>query len=230
VRKWHQVRRQCRQRPVLRCRPEPKPRPHHQPARLSSTCRPRPGPWRRLKIKPGGAGGFCAQGQRNGYVFGGTAIARLAAAYYRAVFPASRQWQLAVGRSVYPRKYLTKITSFSVTPRHAVKGDHIRVSGRLWADNGHGRWRPYGHRRVLVVFRYRGAWYRYRVEPQTNGAGRFSGRFPVYSSSRYFSQYDGDKAHFACASTIIKVTPAASGSAGFGPGLRVPRAEPSPLH
>ena len=188
------------------------------------------GPWRRLKIKPVDDGSLCTPGHGTGLAFSGTAIAHLAAAYYRAVFPASRQWQLAVSRSVFLRKYLTKITSFSVTPRNAVKGDHIRVSGRLWAENGHGRWQPYGQRRVLVVFRYRGAWYRYRVEPKTSKAGWFSGRFPVYSSSRYFSQYDGDKAHFACASTIIKATSAASGSPGFWPGLRVPRAEPSPLH
>ena len=188
------------------------------------------GPWQRLKTKPADEGSLCTQGQHNGVAFTGTAIAQIAAAYYRAVYPASRQWQLAVSRTVYLRKYLTKITSFSVTPRHASKGGHIRASGRLWADNGHGRWRPYGHRRVLVVFRYRGAWYRYKVEPQTNKAGWFSGRFVVYSSSRYFSQYDGDKAHFACASTILKVTSAAIGSARFWPRLRVPRAEPSPLH
>ncbi len=166
-------------------------------------------PWRRLRLKPVSTGEQCAQGKHYGYVFTGTATAQLASAYYRAAFAATSQWQAATSQSVYLWKYLTKITSFAVTPSHAARGGHVRVSGRLWTDDGHGRWRPFGHQRVLVIFRYHGTWYRYRTEPVTNLTGRFSGRFLVYGSTPFASQYDGDNTHFACASVVQKVTAAA---------------------
>ncbi len=190
-------------------------------AQLEYSAKPA-GPWRKLKVKPVTNGYTCGQGQHIGYEFSGTAVAQLAAAYYRAIAPASSQWQATVGRTVYLWKYLTKITSFAVTPRHVAKGGHIRVSGRLWTSNGHGKWRPYGHRRILVIFKYRGTWYRYPGEPLTSKAGWFSGRFAVYASSPFFAQYDGDKAHFACSSAAEKVSYAVIGAGtARHPGFQV---------
>jgi hypothetical protein len=160
------------------------------------------GPWRRLRAKTAIGSTACTRGQR----FSGTTIAQLAAAYYRAIFAATPQWQSATSKTVYLWKYLTKITNFSVRPHHVAHGGHIRVSGRLWTDNGRGQWLPYGHRHVIVVFRYRGQWYRYRGEPRTNRAGWFSGRFPVYASSPFFAQFNGNKTHFASASVVRRVT------------------------
>ena len=180
------------------------------------------GPWHRLRAKTSIGSMACAHGQQ----FSGQTIAQLAAAYYRAIFAATPQWQSAASRTVYLWKYLTKITNFSVKPRRVPSGGHIRVTGRLWTRGGHGRWRPYGHRRVIVVFRYRGQWYRYRGEPRTNRAGWFSGRFPVYASSPFFAQFNGDKTHFACDSVTRKVRSGAlTLTAGPWPGFRVPSAD-----
>ncbi len=186
------------------------------------------GPWYRLKTTPA-EGGFCTQGKRNGYEFTGTAAAQVAYAYYRATYPASSQWQGASSRDVLLWKYLTRITSFSITPHHVGPGGHIHVSGRLWTSNGHGKWLPYARRHILVIFRYQGTWYRYKVEPLTNHAGRFSGNFEVYATSPFFTQYNGDKLHFACASARIKVKQSSAQQvAGSLPGTFGPLSNTTP--
>jgi hypothetical protein len=142
----------------------------------------------------------------SGAEFSGTYNARLASAYYRAVYTASYSFQGAVSNSVHLSRLFTKITSFKVSPQRVAAGGHFTVSGRLWAQGKHGKWSPYGHRRLIVVFRYQGTWYRYQGEPKTSAAGWFSGRFVVYASSPVFAQYNGDATHFASASNRIQVT------------------------
>jgi hypothetical protein len=168
------------------------------------------GPWLPLPATSFAYGSRCTQGSARGVLFLGQAIAKLAAAYYRADYVATPNWQGAVSGTVFLRKDLTKITSFSVTPQSVARNGDITVSGRLWAANDAGKWHAYGHRRVIVVFRYRGVYYQYRHAPVTSSSGSFSGTFPVYVSSRYFAQYNGDSTHFASASRRILVVAAAA--------------------
>lgn len=159
------------------------------------------GPWR-----PRGPAVYqCQIGTRTGVEYLGTYSARLASAYYRVVFSASNDNEPAISPVTHLSRLLTKITSFSVRPRTVARGGHFAVRGRLWKQGQHGTWSPYGGRRVIVVFRYRGTWYRYRGEPKTSRSGWFSGRFVVYASSPVFAQYNGDATHFACASKRVNV-------------------------
>jgi hypothetical protein len=167
----------------------------------------RTGPW--LPLRHAFFQGGCQQGTRHGRRFGGSARARLAGAYYRAVYPKTTTWQAAASSTVYLHKFLTKITSFSVRPQSVSRGGSVTVSGRLWAQLKSGKWQPDAGRHVIVVFRYHGTWYRYRAEPTTNSAGRFTGTFKVHATSPFFAQYNGDATHFASASKRITVTAAA---------------------
>jgi hypothetical protein len=155
----------------------------------------------------------CHDGKRSGLEFGGSLSARLASAYYRGVFLANPQVQGATSSSVHLSRLFTKITSFRVSPRHFSGGGHFHASGRLWAETKHGKWVPYGNRKVLVVFRFQGVYYRENREPKTNRAGWFSGRFPVYSSTPIFAQYNGDAIHFATATKPIRITESGAGTA-----------------
>jgi hypothetical protein len=176
--------------------------------RIEYAARPA-GPWRALGTLPLLSGGVsCFVGGHYGTNFSGHFFARLTGAYYRAQYVANVNWQGAVSKSIYLHKFLTKITSFGVSPTSVARNGHVTVSGRLWARTSSGKWQPYGHRKLIVVFRYRGTWYRYRAEPVTSARGWFRGRFPVYASSPFFAQYNGDATHFACASRRIGVTAA----------------------
>lgn len=172
----------------------------------------RTGPWHTIGKTPAFTGTSCTQGRGLGNEFSGQAFARLAGAYYRTRYFATPTWQTAVSTSTFLHKFLTKITSFGVTPRSVGHNGTITVSGRLWANTKPGKWRPYPHRRVIVVFRFQGTWYRYPHAPETNASGRFSGSFTVYASSPFFAQYNGDSRHFASASKRIKVSAAAVAS------------------
>ena len=159
-------------------------------------------------------GYVCHLGKKSGYEFAGSMYARLASAYYRGAYLANLQEQGATSAAVHLSRLFTRITSFRVSPRHfSGSGGHFHASGRLWAENKHGKWTAYGNRKLIVVFRYQGTWYRENFEPKTNSAGWFSGRFPVYSSTPVFAQYNGDAAHFASASKRVRITDSATSSA-----------------
>ncbi len=162
------------------------------------------GPWLPLSSTAASTRISCQQGKR----FSGQASAKLTGAYYRAEYVATPTWQGAVSRSVFLHKYPTKISSFRISPRSVARNGTITVSGRLWELTESGKWKPYAHRSVIVVFRYQGTWYRYRHAPTTNSAGRFTGTFKVYASSPFFAQYNGDSTHFACATNRLRVTAA----------------------
>src|SRR5262249_45206285 len=112
------------------------------------------GPWKPLRHAFHASG--CRQGTRHGLRFRGAARAKLADAYYRAVYASTPTWQAAKSQVLHLHKLLTKITSFSVTPRSVPHHGSITVSGRLWAQLKSGKWRHYPRRHVMVVFRYRG--------------------------------------------------------------------------
>ena len=162
------------------------------------------GPWRTLgRLKPDYL--TCAHGSGFGNEYKTNFGARLGAAYYRVVYPASYSYQGVTSKAVYLAKHFTKITSFKVSPRSVARGSKFTVSGRLWAQGKHGKWTPYAHRRLLIIFRYQGVYYRYAAEPKTNAAGRFSGRFAVLVTAPVFAQYNGDSTHFASATKRITV-------------------------
>jgi hypothetical protein len=160
------------------------------------------GPWTNLgawkPLQGTGCGNF-------GQVYQGTYNARLTSAYYRATYIANNDHEGAVSKSVHLSRLLTKITSFRVSPRSGAENSHFTVSGRLWAENKKGRFGGYAHRKVILVFHIDGSWYRYPHEMTTNSAGDFSGRFPIYDSTPVFAQYNGDKTHFASATSRIKI-------------------------
>lgn len=182
------------------------------------------GPWRTIGKTPAFTGTGCTLGRNIGNLFSGQAFARLAGAYYRTRYFPTLNWQGAVSKSTFLHKFLTKITSFNVTPRSVPHHGRITVSGRLWTETKSGRWRPYAHRQVIVVFRFQGVFYRYPHAPETNSAGRFSGSFEVFASSPFFAQYNGDSTHFASASQRIKVSSAviASTLAPESPSAMIP--------
>ncbi len=172
------------------------------------------GPWRTLGRILAESGESCDNNR--GMEFSGTFPARLGSAYYRAHYTGSFDWQPAISKALHLSRLFTKITSFDVSPRSGPRNSHITVSGRLWAQGKSGKWRPYAHKKLIVVFKFQGTFYRYAAEPQTNGAGRFRGRFKLLVSAPMFAQYNGDKTHFASASKRIKVS--ATGSAAVPAG------------
>jgi hypothetical protein len=166
------------------------------------------GPWRLLgKIWPSWNGTqYCPVAGAN---WEKTFIAPLANGYYRPVFTGSTGLLPSVGKVLHRWKYLTKITNFSVSPTSIARNGHVKVSGRLWKLGS--RWLPYAGRRVMIIIKYRGVWYRYRGEPRTGSGGWFTGRFRAVVSGPLAAQYNGDATHFASISRLIRLT--VSGSA-----------------
>lgn len=157
-----------------------------------------------------------------------TFAAPLANGYYRPVFSGARGLLPSAGKIVHRRKYLTKITKFSVSPTRVAPNGDVTVSGRLWKLGT--RWQPYPHRRVMIIIRYRGVWYRYRAEPRTNSRGRFTGRFRAAVSGPWAAQYNGDPTHFACISRLIRVhVSAATATAAPGAAWRMRALTPDPV-
>ncbi len=176
----------------------------------------RGGPWRRLAtINPDGAN--C---DGNGLVVKGSFGARLASAYYRLVTKGSANFQ-AAGSAVLKRwRYLTKITSFQISPRKVARDGDVTVSGRLWRHTK--AWHPYSGKKVMIAFRYQKLWYAYKKRPKTSSSGRFSIRLPVYVSAPWIAQYNGDSDHFASATKRIKVSVSGAAAAFAGSPLRTP--------
>jgi hypothetical protein len=168
------------------------------------------GPWKNLgKLQVGRSASRSCAASRESFFTGSLAV-RVPSAYYRAEYPAGIHFQRTVSKALHRFKELTKITSFTVSPLSVPRKGFVTVSGRLWR---HGRsWQPFAHRKVLVLFHYKGTWFLYRHEPRTNSSGSFSGRFQVFVSAPWITQYNGDKTHFASASRRVHVS-AESGSA-----------------
>lgn len=163
------------------------------------------GPWHTLgRWKPAG-GTSCQNGAKIGTEYSASYYARLGSAYYRVVYTANYNSQGVTSKAVHLARQFTKITSFKVSPRSVARHGKFTVSGRLWAQGKNGKWTPYAHRRLLIIFHYQGVYYRYAAEPKTNGSGRFSGRFPVLVTAPLFAQYNGDSTHFASATARITV-------------------------
>ncbi|HEY1616089.1 MAG TPA: hypothetical protein VGG25_00645 [Streptosporangiaceae bacterium] len=178
----------------------------------------RGGPWKRLGAihfdeTACGGGGEQVKGS-----FG----ARLASAYYRLATKGSADFQAADSTVLNRWRYLTKITSFQISPRKVARDHDVTVSGRLWRHTS--AWHPYTGKKVMIAFEYKKVWYAYKKRPKTSSSGRFSIRLPVYVSAPWLAQYNGDSDHFASATRRIKVSVGGAADAFAGPPLRVPGA------
>jgi hypothetical protein len=161
------------------------------------------GPWKKLRTIAAtrGGGPYCAAGTSS---WQASVTAPLASAYYRLSFGGNSGLQAATSAALHRWRYATKITGFSITPRRVAAKGAVTVSGRLWHNTG--AWHPYAHRKVGILFFFQGTWYIYQDEPVTNSRGYFSGRFTVYASSPWITQYDGDATNFGSASPRITIT------------------------
>jgi hypothetical protein len=177
------------------------------------------GPWKKLAtIQPHeNTTGYCAGGTP---IWLGSARVPVANGYYRLSFSGSSGFQAAITAAAHRWRYLTKITSFKVTPHQVADQGAVTVSGRLWHDTG--SWHPYADHPVLVMFLYKGDWFVYDAEPKTNSGGYFKGRFTVYETAPFIAQYEGDKTDFGVASSRVSITVTSSGtlpSPGTLPGI-----------
>lgn len=174
----------------------------NSPVTLQYSTRGSKGPWRKLAtIRPEGGTKYCAAGSP---VWRARLAAHSPNAYYRLRFAGSHGMQASSSKPVHLWRDSTKVTSFTVTPRQVAAQGAITISGRLWRHGG--SWQPYANRKVAIQFQYRGKWYVFDFEPRTNSGGYFSGRFTVYVTAKWRAVYGGDKTHFSCTSSQIKVT------------------------
>jgi len=144
-------------------------------------------------------------------------------AYYRLRFAGNQTLRVSVSKVRHLWREETRITKFTVSPRHSHVNGAITVSGRLWRaattkTTSNGPWTPYAGRKVAIIFIYGGKDYAFNSEPKTNSQGDFSGLFTVYGTAEWLARYNGDKTHFSISSRHIKVT--ASGNAGNALKLR----------
>lgn len=137
-------------------------------------------------------------------------------AYYRLRFAGNQTLRVSVSKIRHLWREDTRITDFKVSPHHLHAKGAITISGRLWraatakknsSSSAHsGHWTPYAGRKVAIMFIYHGAAYVFDSKPKTNSQGDFSGLFTAYVTAKWLAQYNGDKTHFASASSHVQVT------------------------
>jgi hypothetical protein len=172
------------------------------PVALQYARRAKGTPWRTLTtIRPVSGVSYCPNGSP---VWQATVKAPAASAYYRLEFAGTQSLEADNTRPVDRWRDLTRITSYTVTPRRVAANGAITISGRLWRRTT--SWQPEANRRVAIQFRYLGVWYQFQFEPRTNSRGYFRGRFTVYVTSTWIAKFFGDKTHFGCVTSGVKVT------------------------
>jgi hypothetical protein len=175
----------------------------------------RTGPWTTLRTVRGTTGTSCGSGTSLGEKFKYTARVRLSSAFYRLSYPGSSAWQPAHSVIVHESKDITRITAFEITPRTVRKYHYVTISGRLW-KYARG-WHPLASQHVWI-WAYRPSnreYYFYTYKPKTNLSGRFTHRFPVPFTAKFYAEYTGGRVFFATVSVRLKVT-VTSASAALG--------------
>jgi hypothetical protein len=176
------------------------------------------GPWKslgRLQLHNMARKQRSCHGANESY-FSGDVRHRLANAYYRADFPASRSFLSAVSRVVHAWRYETRITSFRVSRHAVVSGSTVTISGRLWQHAS--SWRPYGHRLVEYIYNVKGTSFWSKLgTSRTSARGYFSltavagkGTFVAIT----YVEYRGDRDHLAVRSPGIAVSIKEGSSSG----------------
>ena len=182
--------------------------PPTKPLVVQYAARPA-GPWKSLgHITYRNVAGLCGVGEA---AFQGQLRVALASAYYRAVSPATPDYQAATSNAVRRWKYLTRIISVHVSPVIVRRGGKITVSGRLQTDNG--TWRNFAHQQVLIILKPKGSkvWY-WIVKVRTNSSGHFTSTFKDPTTAHWSAQYNGNAAHFASIGSVhyVRVSAAAA--------------------
>jgi hypothetical protein len=182
------------------------------------------GPWKTLQTVRGLGSTTCGTAPATGLPFSYQVKVPAASAYYRLSYGGSTSFEPATSKVVHEAKVLTKITNFTISPRSVATDNFVTVSGRLWRDSK--GWHPFAHQKIWILVRYRGKWYYYSHKPLTSSAGRFSGRFQVYFSGLWLTEFMGSATYFASASGRLSVT-ATGTPATAALGAASLRAEPA---
>ena len=154
--------------------------------------------------------------------FSGALQAKLANAYYRAVFVATYSFAGTKSNPVHAWKYETRIVSFKITPRKVSPTSAATMKGRLEVLGK--SWRGFGRQRVIFVANQQGTsfWYTLAGPPaRTNSKGYFTQEVEGCTSCNYvaitYAVYRGDATHLAARSTGIAVTLSSHNSSSAAP-------------
>ena len=162
------------------------------------------GTWHLLRSVSGLGKAVCGTAASPGLPFDYQVKVAAASAYYRLAYAGSASYQPAVSPVVHEAKTLTKITDFTISPRSVATKKFVTVSGRLWKlTTG---WHPMAGQKIWILARFKGKWYFYSHKPLTSSAGRFSGKFEVFFSGPWLSEFMGNATYFAGASDRLNVT------------------------
>jgi len=176
------------------------------------------GPWKRLGTLP-----LRSQSQKfrscpgaDESYFTGALKAKLANAYYRAVFPATYSFQATASKVVHAWKYQTRIISYSISPRRESYTTAVTIKGRLQVLGK--SWRAFPGQRVYLVYNQKGTSYWITLTSgKTNSKGSFDFRVKgapdAYVAITYVV-YRGNAKHLACSSAGIAVDQTGKSVAG----------------
>ncbi len=149
--------------------------------------------------------------------FNGALQAKLANAYYRAVFVATYSFRGTVSNPVHAWKYQTRIVSFRISPHRASYSTVVTIKGRLQVLGK--SWRAFPGQKVYIVYNQKGTSYwqtlgqhAHERERQLRTSGGV-GAPDKYVAITY-AVYHGDAKHLACSSVGITVDQTGKSSVG----------------
>lgn len=165
----------------------------------------RGGPWKSLGTVTKLTGRRCGTGQ-HGEGFTAAATAQIPSAYYRVAYKGSPNDQAATTPAIHESKYVTRVTSVKVAPRHVHKGGKITVSGRVQVLVK-SAWRDLARKQVLIILKPKGSktWF-WIYKVTTSTSGKFSKTFVDPETADWSGEYVGDAQHFASRGAAFRVT------------------------
>ncbi|HUC23904.1 MAG TPA: hypothetical protein VMA73_14440 [Streptosporangiaceae bacterium] len=176
------------------------------------------GPWKRLGTLPlhSQSRKFRSCPGTDESYFTGALKAKLANAYYRAVFPATYSFQATASKVVHAWKYQTRIISYSISPRRESYSTTVTIKGRLQVLGK--SWRAFSGQRVYIVYNQKGtSYWTTLTSKKTNSKGSFefkiAGAPDAYVAITY-AVYRGNAKHLACSSAGIAVQQTGKSAAG----------------
>ena len=153
--------------------------------------------------------------------FSGALKAKLANAYYRAVFSATYSFQSTTSKIVHAWKYQTRVISYSIKPRHMSYNSAVTIKGRLQVLGK--SWRAFARQWVYIVYNDKGTSYSAtlkRTRTKSNGS------FEVPAKGNHgsfvaivYAVYRGDAKHLASSSRGIAVDNNSSNNNGNSAAL-----------
>jgi hypothetical protein len=134
--------------------------------------------------------------------------AKLADAYYRAVFAPTYSFQATASKVVHAWKYRTRIVSFRISPHRVSSKGAVTIKGRLQVFVK--SWRAFPGQTVYIIYNDKGTsyWATLPQHPRTNSKGNFElrvkGAFQSFVAINY-AVYRGNAKHLASSSPGIAV-------------------------